>query len=98
MSNGATLDWTMMCPGVLLPQPGNQNVAEYRLFIESAPFWLPNWLLMPYVPRIAASLVLLPQMSRFKVSFEEVAAAMVADLEAGSLLSKKRVGLVKLRK
>lgn len=87
----ATLDWSFACPGSMVDTPPGTQLPPARVVPDRLPFALPGWAallpdaaLLPAVAAIRGQLV--------GPSYQEVAAAMVAHLEAGGPLRHRRVG------
>lgn len=87
----ATLDWSFACPGSMVDTPPGTHLPPARAVPDRLPFALPGWAallpdaaLLPAVAAIRCQLV--------GPSYQEVAAAMVAHLEAGGPLRHRRVG------
>lgn len=83
-----------MCPGKLNnldTSTGKKPVA----FTEQAPLSLPQWLLSWPSLNLLTALLCLPQLSKFSVTLDDVAAAMVDDLKTGYGVVGLRVGLKK---
>lgn len=94
--HGASLDWSLMCPGVLHPATeADSSRPPVELFVRTAPIYVPSWLLSPCAPGLLLALAILPQMSRFSISLEEVAQAMLDNLAPSTQLSRQKVGLIK---
>lgn len=98
LERGASLDWSLMCPGVLHPAvvEGNPQRLPAQLFVRAAPLYIPSCLLYPYSPGILLALAILPQMRRFSISLEEVAQALLDNLASSPQLHHQKVGLVKV--
>ena len=94
----ASLDWSFACPGVMVdrpeqqqPQPGSSPVQAAHVSMDVLPVQLPAWaavlpnaLLLPAIAAVKGQLV--------GPSYEEVAAAIVANLAGSGPLRHRRVG------
>ncbi len=100
---GETLDWSLMCPGVLRDAGPSVRQLENFTFTEEAPIWLPQLFLKASALHLLAALVSLVQLRKFSATLDDVAAVMVNDIGSAtncnlckpSKLSKLRVGIAR---
>lgn len=91
----SSLDWSMMCPGVLYETDGRPATAPagpLQTFTDEVQLSLPTWALNKWCPRILISMLAIRQLGSFTVGLADVADVIVGKLGAGQF-SKKRVGL-----
>jgi putative NADH-flavin reductase len=84
------LDWRLLCPGPMVDEPA-LGLERLRISIDAVPVRVPS-----YARALPAALVLpvfgslIPQMI---VPYADAAALMLANLDRGSAMSRRRVGL-----
>ncbi|BDA46907.1 hypothetical protein COCOBI_09-3600 [Coccomyxa sp. Obi] len=91
----SSLDWSMLCPGVLYEadeRPATAPAGPVQTFTDAAQISLPPWALGKWCPRVVVSLLAIRQLGSFTVGLADVADVIVGNLGAGKF-SKKRVGL-----
>lgn len=84
------LDWRLLCPGPMVDQPGI-GLDRLRLSLDVLPVampsftnHLPDWLVLPLFAHRIPEMIL---------PFADAAALMLANIEAGGPLSRRRIGL-----
>ncbi|CAL8471527.1 g11069 [Coccomyxa elongata] len=91
----SSLDWSMMCPGVLYEvdqRPATAPAGPLHTFTDAAQISLPTWALSKWCPKVLVSLLAIRQLGSFTVGLADVADVIVGNLRAGEFF-KKRVGL-----
>jgi putative NADH-flavin reductase len=95
-NEAGSLDWSFACPGVMFDAPEG-TIADHnkvRITINEAPVQLPAWSqLLPNAALLPVVAAIKDQLST--ASYEDIAAAIVANLGPGGPLSKQRVGFSK---
>lgn len=85
------LDWSMMCPGPMVPSADGQARAGLRVSRDVWPFQPPG--IARWLPRLALSLAFKQHMPEMVVSYDDVAALLLDHLPAGERFSRARVGV-----
>ena len=92
-AQNASLHWSLMCPGKLKDQKQDLSQAGPKIFTEELPIYLPAWLSKWNHLHVLAALLSIPQLSKFSVTLDDVAGAMVDDIRKGGMYSWLRVGM-----
>ena len=87
----STLDWSMMCPGPMVPSANGQARADLRISKDVWPFPRPGY--TRWLARIALSLAFKNHAPELIVSYDDVAAVLLDHLPAGGRFSRARVGV-----
>lgn len=85
------LDWSLMCPGPMVPADDHTRGTPVRLTVDTLPFDVGPW--VRFAPPLVLSLVMKQQMPSITMSYEDVADAIINNLAAGGRFSRKRVGI-----
>lgn len=86
-----TLDWSIACPGPMIPSPDGRPTPGLGISTES---WaIPTPQLLPRLPRILQALAFKRSTPHITVYYEDMARVIIANLERGGPLARKRVGL-----
>ena len=86
----SSLDWRLLCPGPMVHQPG-LGVERLRISLDCLPVELPaNTRALPDQQVLATFMTLMPQMI---VAYADAAALMLANLDRGNAMARRRVGL-----
>lgn len=88
---GSNADWSLMCPGPMIPARGGQIRQDLRVSVDVVPFDVPRW--TGWMPRFALSLLMRQHLDKVVVSYEDVAELMMANLDDGGPFSRRRVGV-----
>ena len=87
----STLDWSLMCPGPMTAAASGMQPDELRVSVDSMPFDIGTW--TRFAPPLALSLVMKAKLPELIVSYEAVAAMIMANVEPGGRFSRYRVGV-----
>lgn len=94
-----TIDWSMLCPGNMVPEHSDVTVPTRPLkakLIANAttpPAWKDSW--MKYTPLIGKSLLSATNAMRYETTLEQAADFIASDLEQlESEWSEKTVGII----
>jgi hypothetical protein len=85
------LDWSMLCPGPMIPAPDGRPTTGLRLSEECWPVERPPFTYV--LPRIALSLAFKQSMPEMTVYYEDAAAVILDHLAPNGRFSRKRVGV-----
>jgi len=87
----STLDWSMLCPGPMIPAP-NGKVTEALVVSQDVwPVARPSY--THFFPRVALSLAFRHSIPRMTVYYEDAAKVILDNLAGRGPLSLKRVGI-----
>jgi putative NADH-flavin reductase len=87
----STLDWSLMCPGPMVPSANGQARPDLRISKDIWPFPRPGY--TRWLPRIATSLAFKSHAPELIVSYDDVAAVLLDHLPPGGRFSRARVGV-----
>jgi uncharacterized protein len=87
----STLDWSLMCPGPMVPSATGQARSDLRISKDVWPFPRPGY--TRWLPRIALSLAFKSHASELIVSYDDVASVLLDHLASGGRFSRARVGV-----
>jgi len=87
----STLDWSLICPGPMVPAAGAAPRADLRVSVDVMPFEVPGWLTR--APRVGLSLLFKRRLPELIVTYEDVARLVMTHLEPGGPYSRHRVGV-----
>jgi hypothetical protein len=86
----ARLDWRLLCPGPMVDEPA-VGLDRLRISIDAVPVQVPAYArVLPGALAVPVFASLIPQMT---VPYADSAALMLANLDRGSAMSRRRVGL-----
>jgi uncharacterized protein len=85
------LDWSLMCPGPMVPSAGGRARAELRISKDVWPFPPPGY--TRWLPRVATSLAFKRHAPELIVSYDDVASVLLDHLAPGGRFSCARVGM-----
>jgi len=85
------LDWSLMCPGPMVPSANGRARTDLRISKDVWPFPRPGY--TRWLPRIALSLAFKGHAPEMIVSYDDVAAVLLDHLAAGGRFSRARVGV-----
>jgi hypothetical protein len=81
-----TVDWSMLCPGTLIPESSNLDVpttaAQGKLIANAStpPLWQDSWI--KSIPLIGKTLVAAMNASRYETTLEQCAEFIASDLDS----------------
>ena len=84
-------DWSLMCPGPMVPTRNGRLRQDLRVSVDVVPFDVPRW--AGWLPRIGLSLMMKRRLGEVVVSYEDVAELMMANLASDGPFSRRRVGI-----
>ena len=87
----SAIDWSLMCPGPMTGAADSQTHNALRVSTDSMPYQIGAW--TRFAPPIALSLVMKSKLAELIVSYEDVAAVIMTNLDSGRTLSRHRVGV-----
>jgi putative NADH-flavin reductase len=87
----STLDWSLMCPGPLVPLVGDRLTEGMRVSVDTLPYAVPRY--AAFLPRIGLSLMMKAKLPETIVSYEDVAALVMSHLARGGPFARRRVGI-----
>ncbi|MBN8941053.1 MAG: NAD(P)H-binding protein [Rhizobiales bacterium] len=91
MLKRSATDWSLMCPGPMVPAPDGRPRDDLRISTEVLPYPLGNWARL--APRIALALSMKAHLAEITVAYEDVAEIVMTHLAAGGDFARKRVGV-----
>ncbi len=91
MLRRSATDWSLMCPGPMVPAPDGCPRDDLRISTETLPYPLGKW--ARFAPRIALSLSMKAHLPEITVAYEDVAEIVMSHLAIGGGFARKRVGV-----
>ncbi|QCI67438.1 NAD(P)-dependent oxidoreductase [Phreatobacter stygius] len=91
MLKRSATEWSLMCPGPMVPASDDMPQAGLRISTEVLPYPLGAW--TRFAPRIALSLSMKVHLPEITVTYEDVADIVMAHLAPGGPFARKRVGV-----
>ena len=85
------LDWSLMCPGPMVPSSSGRARTDLRISKDVWPFPRPGY--NRWLPRIATSLAFKRHAPELIVSYGDVAAVLLDHLAPGGRFSRARMGV-----
>jgi putative NADH-flavin reductase len=85
------LDWSLMCPGPMVPLAGDRLTEGMRVSTDVLPYAVPRY--AGLLPRLGLSLMMKAKLPEIIVSLEDVAALMMSHLDRGGPFARRRVGI-----
>jgi hypothetical protein len=89
--SSTNLDWSMLCPGPMIPAADGNSHAGLRISADAWPFDPPA--ISRFLPKIALSLAFKLKMPQLIINYEDAAKVILDNLEPGGPYSRKRVGV-----
>jgi len=87
----SNLDWSMICPGPLIPAEGGLGRDDLRISVDIWPFDRPK--LTHFLPRIALSAAFAAHVGEMIVTYEDIARVIIKHLAPDGPFNRRRVGL-----
>jgi uncharacterized protein len=87
----STLDWSLMCPGPMVPRANGQALSDLRISKDVWPFPRPGY--TRWLPRIALSLAFKGHAPELIVAYDDVASILLDHLAPSGRFSRARVGV-----
>lgn len=91
MLKRSATDWSLMCPGPMVPAPDGRPRGDLRISTEVLPYPLGHW--ARFAPRIALSLSMKAHLAEITVTYEDVAEIVMTHLATAGRFARKRVGV-----
>ncbi|MEO8655490.1 MAG: NAD(P)H-binding protein [Ramlibacter sp.] len=86
----SAIEWRLLCPGPMVPEPA-VGVEKLRVSVDTLPAALPAWL--KHLPRLLVLPFFAARIPEMIIPYADAAAFMLAHIDAGGPLARKRVGL-----
>jgi uncharacterized protein len=90
--SASPLDWSMLCPGPIMPAANGQAHVGLRTSVDTWPCDPPS-AINRVLPRIAQSIAFIRRVPQLTITYEDVATVILDHLEANGPFSRKRVGV-----
>ncbi|MDH6231939.1 putative NADH-flavin reductase [Mesorhizobium soli] len=85
------LDWSMLCPGPMIPSENYKPTGELRLSVDEWPMTRPAYTYV--LPRLALAFAFKQKVSELTISYEDAAEVILDNLSKGGRFSRRRVGV-----
>jgi len=85
------LDWSILCPGPMIPADDGRARKDLRLSADIWPFAVPS--ITRLLPRIGLLVLFGKNIGAMTISYEDAAAVIMDNLEPNGQYSRKRVGI-----
>jgi len=85
------LDWSILCPGPMIPADDGRAREDLRLSADIWPFAVPS--ITRLLPRIGLLVLFGKNIGAMTISYEDAAAVIMDNLEPNRHYSRKRVGI-----
>ena len=87
----SSLDWSMLCPGPMIPADNGRARTDLRLSADVWPFASPG--ITRFLPRIGLLALFGKNIGAMTISYEDAAAVIMNNLGPNGQFSRKRVGI-----
>lgn len=85
------LDWSFICPGPMFYAGGNVPAEKIYVTEGVMPYSVAGW--TKWLPKIAHPFIMRSHLEKLAISYEDVAAFIMNNMEPNSSYSKKRIGI-----
>jgi len=85
------LDWSFICPGPMYYASGTAPVESILTTLGTMPYQAAYW--TKWLPKIAHPFIMRSHLEKLAVSYEDVAAFIMRNMEPDSSYSQKRIGI-----
>ena len=85
------LDWSMLCPGPMIPAADGSARKDLRLSADIWPFAVPS--ITRWLPRVGLLMLFGKNIGAMTISYEDAAAVIMDNLAPNGRYSRKRVGI-----
>ena len=85
------LDWSMLCPGPMIPAPDGKPTRDLRLSVDQWPVTRPAYTY--FLPNVALALAFKQKVPELTISYEDAAEVILDNLAKNGPFSRRRVGV-----